>query len=134
VDLTLRLRVPSWAASEATSTISGKTIASGLPGTYIELRREWKRGDAIQLTIPQDFRVEPIDEHHPEIVALMRGPVQYVALSPTKGLNEDRMQLPGDLRAQGAQSFIEGSGASQVTFVPFHQIGLETYTSYLTRA
>jgi hypothetical protein len=142
MEFTLRLRVPSWVTGKANVTTGEQTIASGVPGTYIELRRHWKRGDTIHLTIPQDFRVEPIDEHHSETVALMRGPLQYVALNPAKGLNEDRMALPaslraappGDFRAQDAQSFLEGSGSHQVTFVPLHQIGLETYTSYFTRA
>jgi DUF1680 family protein len=134
VEFTLRLRVPSWANGDAKVTMGNPTIASGAPGTHIELRRRWKSGDAIQLTIPQDFRVEPIDEDHPQTVALMRGPLQYVALNPAKGLSEDPMPLPGNLRREDAQSFVEGSGPSQVTFVPLHQIGLEAYTSYFTRA
>ncbi len=140
VEFTLRLRVPSWVNGRAKVAIGDRVIASGgqgasgAAGTYIELRRQWKPGDTIRLTIPQDFRVEEIDEHHSETVALMRGPLQYVAVNPAKGLNEDPMRLPGNLRAQDAQTFIEGSGARQATFVPLHQIGLETYTSYFTRA
>lgn len=134
VEFTLRLRVPSWAQGRANVTTGERAIASGVPGTYIELRRRWKRGDTIRLTIPQDFRVEPIDEQHSETVALMRGPLQYVALNLGKGLNERPMPLPGSLRAQGAESFVEGSGAGEIAFVPLYQIGLETYTSYFTRA
>lgn len=141
-EFTLRLRVPSWANGKAKVTMENRIIASGAAGTYIELRRHWKIDDAIQLTIPQDFRVEPIDEDHPETVALMRGPLQYVALNPPKGLNEAPMALPSGLRAvsrdnqeaQSAQSFVEGSGSRQITFVPLYQIGLERYTSYFTRA
>jgi uncharacterized protein len=133
-DFTLGLRVPSWANGKAKVTMGGQAIASGVPGTSIEIRRRWKSGDAIRLTIPQDFRVEPIEEHYSATVALMRGPLQYVALSPPKGLNEDRMALPGNLREQDTQTFLEGSGSRQVTFVPLHQIGPETYTSYFSRA
>ncbi|HXU49455.1 MAG TPA: beta-L-arabinofuranosidase domain-containing protein [Candidatus Binatia bacterium] len=152
LEFTLRLRVPSWANGKANVTMGAQAIASSVPGTYIELRRYWKSGDKIQLTIPQDFRVEPIDEHHPETVALMRGPLQYVALNPAKNLNDVPMPLPASLRSaplrnsqpqgphaqgaqsQGAQPFFEGSGSRQVTFVPLYEIGLETYTSYFTRA
>ena len=147
VEFTLCLRVPSWADGKAKVTMGAQAIASGVPGTYIELRRHWRRGDTIQLAIPQDFRVEPIDERHPETVALMRGPLQYVAVNPPKGLNEEPMPLPASLRAaqpenfsarvaqsQDAPSFLEGSGPRQVTFVPLHQIRLETYTTYFTRA
>ncbi|HKV47845.1 MAG TPA: beta-L-arabinofuranosidase domain-containing protein [Candidatus Acidoferrales bacterium] len=142
VEFTLRLRVPSWANGKANVAMGRQAIASGLPATYIELRRLWKSGDTIQLTIPQDFRVESIDEEHPQTVALMRGPLQYVAVSPAKGLNEDPMPLPADLRppspgnSQSVETryFLDGSGSRQVTFVPLYQIGLETYTSYFTRA
>ncbi len=133
-EFTLRLRVPSWASGRASVMLGKQAIASDAPGTYIEIHRHWKSGDTIRLTIPQDFRIEPIDEQHPQTVALMRGPLQYVALNPRKGLNEEPMKLPANLRPQGAQTFVEGSGASQVMFVPLHQIGLETYTSYFTRA
>jgi hypothetical protein len=139
-EFTVRLRVPSWASGRARVTINDHRIASesqgafGVPGTYVELRRRWKSGDTIQLTIPQDFRVEPIDELHPETVALMRGPLQYVALHPSEGLNKEPMPLPSGLQPQGPQSFLEGSGGSQVILVPLHQIGLESYTSYFTRA
>lgn len=152
VEFTVRLRVPSWTNGKATATMGTQAIASDLPGTYIELRRHWKSGDTIQMSVPQDFRFEPIDEQHPETVALMRGPLQYVALNPAKGLDEDPLPLPASLRSvlpdnsqpqgphaqgvqsQGAHSFLQGSGSRQVTFVPLYQIGLETYTSYFTRA
>ena len=141
-EFTLGLRVPSWASGKVNVTMRDQSVASGAPGTFIELRRNWKPGDTIQLAIPQDFRVEPIDELHPETVALMRGPLQYVAVNPAKRLNEQPLALPANLRVapsgnsqgQDAQSFLEGSGSRQVTFVPLYQIGLETYTSYFTRA
>lgn len=141
-EFTLGLRVPSWASGKVNVTMRDQSVASGAPGTFIELRRNWKPGDTIQLAIPQDFRVEPIDELHPETVALMRGPLQYVAVNPAKRLNEQPLALPANLRPapsgnsmeQNAQSFLEGSGSRQVTFVPLYQIGLETYTSYFTRA
>ena len=152
VEFTLRLRVPSWSNGKANVTVGKQTIASGAPGSYIELRRHWKSGDTIRLTIPQDFRVEPIDEQHPQTVALMRGPLQYVALNPPKGLNEIPMPLPAHLRPslrsgsqsqaaqshkaqpQDAQSFLEGSRPRQLTLAPLYQIALETYTTYFTRA
>jgi uncharacterized protein len=134
VEFSLRLRVPSWVDGKATVTVAGQAIASGAPGTYIELRRRWKHGDTIELIIPQDFRVEPIDEQHPETAALMRGPLQYVACNPAKGLNEEGLPLPADLRTQRAQAFVEDSASGQVTFVPLYKIGIEAYTSYFTRA
>jgi DUF1680 family protein len=133
-EFTIRLRVPAWLDGRAKVVMGDQTIASGVAGTYIELRRHWKPGDAIRLTIPQDFRVESIDEHHSETVALMRGPLQYVALNPPQNLGNARLPLPGGLKPSGAQSFTENYGGQPVAFVPLHGISLETYTSYFTRA
>jgi len=134
VDLTLNLRVPSWAAAPAQVTLAGKGIASGAAGSWIALRRYWRYGDRITLTIPQEFRTESIDDKHPETVALMRGPVQYVALHPAVAISRERLKLPGNLRAAGGETFVENYAGKQAVFVPLHRLQTETYTSYFTCA
>ena len=69
-----------------------------------------------------------------ETVALMRGPVQYVALNPTRDLSKDRLQLPSSLKPSDPQSFTESYEGRQIVFVPLHHIQNETYTTYFTRA
>ena len=77
------LRIPAWLTQPATITVNGKAFSiAARPGTYAALHRTWRAGDRIELTLPQSFRTEPIDDLHPETVALMRGPIQYVALIP----------------------------------------------------
>jgi DUF1680 family protein len=134
LDLTVNLRVPSWAAAPAQVTLGGKQIASGTPGSWIALRRNWHGADTIVLTIPQDFRTEAIDDKHPETVALMRGPVQYVALHPSADISRERLKLPGNLRATGSETYAENYAGKQAVFVPLHRIQTETYTTYFTRA
>jgi DUF1680 family protein len=134
LDLTVNLRVPSWASAPAQVTLAGKRIASGTPGSWIALSRTWHSGDTIVLTIPQDFRTEAIDDKHPETVALMRGPVQYVAVHPSADIRRERLKLPGNLRATGSETYIENYAGKQAIFVPLHRIQTETYTSYFTRA
>ncbi|HTD96456.1 MAG TPA: hypothetical protein VK627_05985, partial [Edaphobacter sp.] len=80
------------------------------------------------------FSIEPIDDRHPETVALMRGPVQYVALNPTKELSRDRLTLPSSLKPLSPQAFTENYEGRQIVFVPLHHIQNETYTTYFTRA
>jgi DUF1680 family protein len=134
IAFTLYLRIPAWAARAASITINGKPSVTTQSGTYAALHRIWRAGDRIELTIPQDFRTEPIDDLHPNIVALMRGPIQYVALSPTQKLSEERLKLPADLKQLAPQSFVEDYAGTQIIFVPLYQIQNETYTSYFTRA
>jgi DUF1680 family protein len=131
----LYLRIPSWLTGSATLRINGKEIAtSARPGTYTAIRRTWHPGDRVELTLPQSFRTEPIDDLHPETVALMRGPVQYVAVNPGAELSKERLALPAGLKQIAAQSFVENYSGRQVVFVPLHQVQNESYTTYFSKA
>jgi hypothetical protein len=135
IAFTIYLRIPAWAGRSAKITINETldfTLAQ--PGTYAEIHRTWHPGDRIELTIPQDFRTEPIDDLHPHIVALMRGPIQYIALNPSVKLSEDHLRLPSDLRQLAPQAFVEDYAGAQIIFVPLYQVRNETYTSYFNRA
>jgi DUF1680 family protein len=135
VAFTVYLRIPAWLTRAAAITINGRpSTAPTQPGTFASLRRTWRPGDRIDLTLPQSFRTEPIDEQHPTTVALMRGPVQYVALNPSPQLDRDRLTLPASLKQLAAQSFVENYSGNQIVFVPLHSVQSETYTSYFSRA
>ena len=129
------LRIPSWLTRSAIVKLNGKPLTIfARPGTYVAIRRTWRPGDRIELTLPQSFRTEPIDDLHPEPVALMRGPVQYVALNPTVELSKDRLALPSGLKQIGPQAYVENYAGNQIVFVPLHHIQSETYTTYFSKA
>ena len=75
---TLHIRIPNW-ARDATLRV-GEQDFPAIPGTYAAVRRAWKPGDEIRLTLPMP--VEKI-RSHPHVVensgrvALMRGPLVY---------------------------------------------------------
>jgi uncharacterized protein len=74
----LRLRVPAWVAG-ATVSVNGEPVAAPVaPGTWAVIERTWHDGDRIDLLLPLSFWQRPVDAHHPNRVALMRGPVVYV--------------------------------------------------------
>jgi hypothetical protein len=132
---TIYLRIPAWLTQPATIRINGKPADSpARPGTYAVLRRTWRAGDRIELTLPQEFRTESIDDQHPNTVALMRGPVQYVALNPPPGLTNDRLPLPASLKPCAPNTFVENYAGTQIVFVPLHTIQNATYTTYFTKA
>ncbi len=135
VAFTVYLRIPAWLTRAATITINGMpSTAPAQPGTFAALRRTWRPGDRIDLTFPQSFRTEPIDEQHPTTVALMRGPVQYVAINPSPQLDRERLALPAGLKQTSSESFVENYSGNRITFVPLHSVRNETYTSYFSRA
>lgn len=76
---TLALRIPAWCKG-AHARINGEKSAAGKPGSYLEIRRRWRTGDAVALELPLALVVH---EAHPWIeaargcVALTRGPLVY---------------------------------------------------------
>jgi uncharacterized protein len=131
---TLYLRLPAWLTRPASLEINGKPVSlTATRGSFAALHRTWRNGDRVRLTLPQDFRTEPIDDLHPETIALMRGPVQYVAIESS---NErvNRRILPSSLRQAGPQTFSANDAGSELILVPLHSIVNETYTSYFTKA
>jgi uncharacterized protein len=132
---TVYLRIPAWLTQRASITINGKpSTVSAQPGTFAAIRRTWRAGDRIGLTLPQEFRTEAIDELHPTTVALMRGPIQYVALNPTPEFSRERLALPAGLKQTGPQSFVENYAGDRIVFVPLYHVQNETYTTYFSRA
>lgn len=77
----LHLRMPGWCEGGARIEVNGRAAdASPAPGAYAELRRDWKAGDSVCLTLPMPPRAV---ESHPHAlenagrVALTRGPLVY---------------------------------------------------------
>ena len=135
VALTLYLRMPAWLVAAPTVKVNGKGVEVALRrGTYAAISRTWRTGDRVEIALPQSFRAEPIDDKNPDVVALMRGPVQYVAVNPANDLSNDRLALPAGLKQVAPEAFVEMYGGAQVVFVPLHRVRNETYTSYFSKA
>ena len=79
-EISLMLRIPGW-ADNAALTINGEASDLALtPQSYVELRRVWKAGDVIELTLPMKPRLVKAHPKAEEIrnhVAVMRGPLVY---------------------------------------------------------
>ena len=68
---TLRLRIPSFAAG-ASVKVNGKPVDAKFPaGGYCELRRTWRNGETVELTLPMPVKMHRLHDH----VAFTRGPV-----------------------------------------------------------
>jgi hypothetical protein len=133
---TLRLRIPGWLEHPAQITVNGAPdLVTAAPGSFAALRRRWKSGDVVQLRLPQSFRPEPIDDQHPNIVAVMRGPVMMVAIDPPDGLEKKSLSIDQGFRAVGQSSgtWVRDEGGQQVMYLPFHQVQNERYTTYFNR-
>jgi uncharacterized protein len=85
--------------------------------------------------LPQTFRAEPIDDLHPNVAAVMRGPVMLVAIDPPDGLDKKRLSIDKGFRAAGQSSsaWVRDENGQHVVFLPFHQVQNERYTTYFNR-
>ena len=81
---TLNIRQPSWCA-ESRIAINGRGDTHRNPGRYLELRREWRDGDRIEMTLPMQLRLEPLPSH-PEFAAVLYGPIVLAGRLGTEGV------------------------------------------------
>jgi DUF1680 family protein len=133
---TLRLRIPAWIEGPAGISVNGAAAAPAKGGSFAALRRRWKSGDVVELRLPQQFRAEPIDDLHPEVVAVMRGPIMLVAINPPDGLEKRPLPIEEGFTALGEHpgAWTRNQDGRPIVFVPFYQVQNERYTTYFTRA
>lgn len=75
----LNLRIPSW-CDRAVVAVNGLERVEAEGGTYLTLRREWKAGDVVSLSMPmtaQFVACHPFVEPNGGRVAIQRGPIVY---------------------------------------------------------
>jgi uncharacterized protein len=132
--LTLRVRVPKWVAGPPTVRLNGALLRD-LPGAgpsgWIALRRRWRAGDLLQVTLPMELGVEPTPDH-PTVQALTYGPI---VLSGVYGSDPGSLTPPlemASIRRTAAQPMtFEGvAGHKPVKLVPVGRAAHEYYTTY----
>jgi DUF1680 family protein len=122
VEFAVNVRLPGWLDSGPTLDVNGKPFGGpALKGTFATIHRRWKSGDTIQLRLPLSYRTEHIDDRHPALVALMRGPLMMVAIDPPEDLHTTPLRLPA------------GIDTLKVRFKPFYAVREETYNTYFTK-
>ena len=97
-DFALRLRVPGWCRG-ATLSLNGEAVdvAAQLDRGYLHLRRKWRGGDTLQLTLPMPVErvyARPEVRQDAGLVALQRGPTVYCAEGLDQSAELHRLSLP----------------------------------------
>ena len=139
----LKLRVPGWSAG-MTAKVNGQAQAiDAKPGQWAVVNREWHPGDNLEVSIPLRFRRVPIDEQHPNRIAIARGPVVYGQEDPHKWLSDipraddelDRLMKPLANNPSIFQIDNEPVASQRNAFKPFYRFTeLERYRMYFDSA
>jgi DUF1680 family protein len=154
VEFALNIRIPYWAARGGSVKINGSAIpAFGNPSSYLKMRRTWKSGDRVELSLPMGLHVAGLPDD-PSLQAVMYGPMVLAGMLGK--VPSDRIFGPNAPRRGGAQpakvpsfeaasrdpnTWIKPVGGKPLTFrttgqaqdmtlVPLHRIFDEYYAVY----
>jgi uncharacterized protein len=72
--MTLRVRVPSWAAGPPGVVLNGASLRGTVAGDWITVLRRWQRGDRLEVTLPMRLAYHRAPDA-PSVQALSYGPV-----------------------------------------------------------
>jgi len=130
---TIYLRIPAWAKPDPVVMVNGRRVTSRVDaGSFAELRNTWKEGDRIQVELPMPLHLEMVDANHPNLVALVQGPLVLMAITDSQP-TFDRQAL---LRAKATKNELgdwtaESISGGDVTMRPFMKIDNESYSAYV---
>jgi hypothetical protein len=83
----LKIRWPAWAQPGFSISVNGeRQPIQGNPGAYVNVRREWRDGDRVEVRLPMSLRLEPLPGN-PDIVALLYGPIVLAGELGREGLD-----------------------------------------------
>ena len=123
----MRLRIPGWShrdGGEPQLRVNGRPVRVEIRLGFATIERTWRDGDRIDLNLPMPVRLVPINAHHPDVVALVRGPQVLFALAQEAKLS--RGQLLNVKRVDGGYWQTGG-----VRFAPFTAIHAAPYSAYI---
>ena len=132
-EYTLYVRIPEWATPSPTLTVNGKRISSEVqPGTFASIRNTWKDGDRVELELPMPLRLEAVDANHPDIVALVQGPLVLMAVGESQPTFERNALLQARAASDATGDWLASSADGRsITMRPFMVIDKESYSTYV---
>jgi DUF1680 family protein len=129
-NFSITLRIPAWAGAGSAVTVNGKRSGPAIvAGGWHELQRTWRDGDRIELVIERPLRLEPVDEQHPDLVAVMAGPLALFALGE-RFLPFTRRDLLAVQQSAGSTDWQARTADGTQRFRPYYAIGFETTRLY----
>jgi uncharacterized protein len=132
-EFTLYVRIPAWATPHPVLMVNGKRVSrEAEPGTFASLRNTWKEGDRVELELPMPLRLESVDANHPDVVALMQGPLVLMAVSESQPTFDRNALLQAKAANNTTGDWLASSvDGKSITMRPFMTIDKESYSTYV---
>lgn len=135
----LKVRVPAWATG-ARAMLNGNPAGTPRPGAYLEIEREWRDGDRVELTLPMTLRAVPMPDD-PDMVAFACGPIVLAGIvGPGVAPASQESENPvAPLRVQGGVRLLTGDARRPATVLEpvagrpltFRAVGQEEATTFV---
>jgi hypothetical protein len=123
------LRVPAWAGPATHLAVNGKTAPVALkPGTFVPVQQNWKNGDRIEFTIDRPLRLSSVDAQHPNLVAVLHGPLALFAIGDVPSAVTRAQLLATTQRGAGEWQVPAAQGLKMLAYPA---ITNQTYRLYL---
>jgi hypothetical protein len=128
-EFAIHLRIPVWAEG-ASIFVNGRPVTAPMvPGTFATIRRSWKTGDLIEMNLPMRLRLEALDAHQPQTVALLCGPLVLFAITDVAPAVTARQLLSA--KKTGPESWQVETDRGPMDMLPFTAIGDQQYSTYV---
>lgn len=126
------VRIPAWAGQKTRIVVNGKRVNTLLePGTFARLDRTWKNGDRIEIEFDMPTVLEPVDEQHPNLNAVVHGPLTLFAVGDVPAhVSKTELQSARPI-ATGSTDWGTKTAHGSLTLRPFAAIRDEHYRLYL---
>lgn len=128
----LSLRIPAWAANASVSINGRRLPDTAKPGSFTTIEREWKTGDLVELELPMALRIECLDSHQEDTVALCCGPLVLFPIGKGPHSLTQRQLLA--VKRTAPDRWRSEADNSPLDFLPFMAIKDEPYSTYLKLA
>jgi uncharacterized protein len=125
-ELSLFVRIPGWCDGALLKVNDKKVPETANPGHYMELRREWRPGDRVEIVLPMPVSLlesNPLVEETRNQVAVKRGPVVYCIESSDlpHGIRVSGIKLPAGIRFKPVKTQISGYEVVALEGVTFYE-------------
>jgi DUF1680 family protein len=134
------LRIPAWSGPRTRVRINGAKAAmenesaastSPPPGAFLRLNPTWRNGDRIQLELDMPSKLEAVDPQHPNLLALVHGPLALFSVGEIPARISQKELLAATQIAAGSTDWNAKTDAGDLALRPFAAINDERYRLYL---
>lgn len=125
------LRVPGWADSKTSVTVSGRPVSTELtPGSFARVDGPFKNGDRVEVEFHAATTLEPVDPQHPALVAPVHGPLALFAVGEIpKRIQQTALSNAVQIDS-GSDTWQAKTETGVLTLKPFASIQDELYRLY----